>query len=177
MWRKNYKNKTANEWTWNIYSCKNNSQIWIVQPEFATWKYKAKLSAEAASGGVFIKAVRKNFAIFTGNTCVEVVRFKNIRSSHQRGSMKKCVLRNFTKFAGKHLCQSIFFNKKLGTLLKKRLWHRCFPVNFAKFLRTSFIKEHLWWLLLKILTISAVQVFSPEPFSTVVSFSRIISIH
>ena len=24
------------------------------------------------------------------------------------------------------------------SLLKKRLWHRCFPVNFAKFLRTAF---------------------------------------
>ena len=35
-----------------------------------------------------------------------------------------------------------------ATLLKKRLWHRCFPVNFAKFLRTRFITEHLWWLLL-----------------------------
>ena len=23
-----------------------------------------------------------------------------------------------------------------ATLLKKRLWYRCFPVNFAKFLRT-----------------------------------------
>ena len=23
-------------------------------------------------------------------------------------------------------------------LLKKRLWHKCFPVNFAKFLRTPF---------------------------------------
>ena len=34
-------------------------------------------------------------------------------------------------------------------LLKKRLWQRCFPVNFAKFLRTRFLTEHLWWLLLK----------------------------
>ena len=34
------------------------------------------------------------------------------------------------------------------TLLKKRLWHRCFPVNCAKFLRTRFLTEHLWWLLL-----------------------------
>ena len=25
-----------------------------------------------------------------------------------------------------------------ATLLKKRLWHRCFPVNFAKFPRTLF---------------------------------------
>ena len=34
------------------------------------------------------------------------------------------------------------------TLVKKRLWHRCFPVNFAKFPRTSFLTEHLRWLLL-----------------------------
>ena len=32
------------------------------------------------------------------------------------------------------------------TLLKKRLWRRCFPVNFAKFLRTAFYKEHIRWL-------------------------------
>ena len=25
-----------------------------------------------------------------------------------------------------------------ANLLKKRLWHRCFPVNFAKFIRTHF---------------------------------------
>ena len=49
--------------------------------------------------------------------------------------------------------ESLFKNKVEGlrhaTLLKKRLWHRCFPVNFAKFLRTHFFKEHLRWLLLK----------------------------
>ena len=30
------------------------------------------------------------------------------RSSHQRSSVKKGVLRYFTKFTGKHLCQSVF---------------------------------------------------------------------
>ena len=35
-----------------------------------------------------------------------------------------------------------------ATLLKKILWHRCFSVNFAKFLRTPFFIEHLWRLLL-----------------------------
>ena len=35
-----------------------------------------------------------------------------------------------------------------ATLLKKKLWHRCFPVNLAKFLRTPFLTEHLPWLLL-----------------------------
>ena len=29
-----------------------------------------------------------------------------------------------------------------ATLLKKRFRHRCFPVNFAKFLRTPFFREH-----------------------------------
>ena len=35
------------------------------------------------------------------------------RSSHQRCSVKKCVLRYFAKFTGKHLCQRFFFNKKV----------------------------------------------------------------
>ena len=30
------------------------------------------------------------------------------------------------------------------TLLKERLRHRCFQVNFATFLRTSFFAEYLW---------------------------------
>ena len=69
------------------------------------------------------------------------------RSSHQRCSLKKGVLRNFAKLTGKFLCQSLFFNKVAGlrpaTLLKKRLRHKCFPVNFVKFLRTPFFVEHL----------------------------------
>ena len=32
--------------------------------------------------------------------------------------------------------------------LKKSLWHRCFPLNFEKFLRTLFFTDHLRWLLL-----------------------------
>ena len=68
-----------------------------------------------------------------------------VRSSHQRCSVRKGVLKNFAKFTGKHLCKSLFFNEVAGlrpaTLLKKRLWHRCFPVNFAKFLRTPFLQN------------------------------------
>ena len=62
-----------------------------------------------------------------------------IKSSHQRSSMKDGALRNFAKLKEKHLCQSLNFNKvaglRSGTLLKKRNWHRCFPLNFAKILR------------------------------------------
>ena len=34
-------------------------------------------------------------------------------------------------------------NTAPATLLQNRLWHRCFPVNLAKFLRTPFVIEHL----------------------------------
>ena len=69
------------------------------------------------------------------------------RSSNRRCSVKKGVIRNFAKFTGKYLRQSLFFNKVAGgpcnlvTLLKKRLWRRCFPVNFANFLRTLFLQN------------------------------------
>ena len=45
----------------------------------------------------------------------------SFRSSHQRCSIQKGVLRNFTKFAGKHQCQSLFFNEVAGL---KLYWKR-----------------------------------------------------
>ena len=60
------------------------------------------------------------------------------RSSRRELFCKKGVLRNFRKFTGKYLCQSLFYNKVAGMMLKMRLWHRCFPVKFVKFLRIAF---------------------------------------
>ena len=40
------------------------------------------------------------------------------RSSHRRCSVKKGVLRNFAKFTGKHLYQSLYFNKVAGPRLQ-----------------------------------------------------------
>ena len=57
----------------------------------------------------------------TSTECKVSIFFKTYRSSRPV-FCKKCVLRNFTKFTGKHLCQSLFFNKVAV--------------------------EHLWWLLL-----------------------------
>ena len=59
--------------------------------------------------------------------------------------MKRGALVNFTKFIGKHLCQSVLFNKFAGlgpeTLLKKKLRHSCFPLNLVKFLRTTYLQN------------------------------------
>ena len=45
-------------------------------------------------------------------------------------------------------------------LLKKRLRHRCFPVSFEKFRRTSSVTEHLIWLLLFILDTKSLSLFA-----------------
>ena len=39
-------------------------------------------------------------------------------------------------------------NTSSSCFCQKRLQRKCLPVKFAKFLRTSFFTEHLWWLLL-----------------------------
>ena len=60
------------------------------------------------------------------------------RSSHRKWPAY------FAKFIEKHLCWSFVFNKVAGLSLQlyffKRLWRRCLPVNFAKFLITPFYR-------------------------------------
>ena len=79
---------------------------------------------------------------------------------------KKVFLKFFAKFTGKHLCWSLFFNRiadwslffnqvaglRPATLLKKRLQHRCFLVNFAKFLRAPFLQNTSERLLLSFIS-------------------------
>ena len=40
----------------------------------------------------------------------------------------------------KNTCVRVSFLIRPATLLKKRFWHKCFSVNFAKFLRTLFLQ-------------------------------------
>ena len=70
-----------------------------------------------------------------------ISKYIHFRSSHQRCSVRKGVLRKFTKFTGKHMCQSLYFNKVAGL---------CFPVNFVKFLRTPFLQNTSGRLLLSL---------------------------
>ena len=71
----------------------------------------------------------------------------------QRCSVKKMflkVLQNSQKNTHARISSLIKLQARNSTcnFIKKRLWHRCFPVNFVKFLRTPFLIEHLRWLLL-----------------------------
>ena len=69
----------------------------------------------------------------------------------QRCSVKKVLLK-ISQNSQENTCARASFNKVAGlrsaNLFKKRFWHRCFPVHFAKFPRTPFLRERLRWLLL-----------------------------
>ena len=57
---------------------------------------------------------------------------------------RKGILRNFTKFTGKHLCQSLFFNKVAGrNFIKKEALAQVFPCEFSKISKNTFFTEHL----------------------------------
>ena len=63
-----------------------------------------------------------------------------------------------------HVSESIFFYKvtclRPATLLKKRLWHRCFPVNVAKFLKTPLVAASAFYIVFLLQTESSIYFFS-----------------
>ena len=79
--------------------------------------------------------LKKHFFVFG---CIWLDKIVTFRSSHQRCST--------------------------ATLFKKRLWHRCFSVNFVKFLRKPFSQNTsgrlLLYVLKKILILHSVEVLS-----------------
>ena len=70
------------------------------------------------------------------------------RSSRPDVFCEKDVSKDFAKCTIKCACTRVSFSPRPETLFKKRPWHRCFPVNFTKLLRTTFFIKHLRWLLL-----------------------------
>ena len=78
----------------------------------------------------------------------------NVRSSRSQMFFKIGVLKNFSKFTGQRLWQSLFLKKVSGfravTLLKRRIRHSCvFQWICETFKYAFFYIEHLRWLLLK----------------------------
>ena len=46
--------------------------------------------------------------------------------------------------------EGVLWQKRPATLFKKRLWHRCFPLNFWKFLKIPFLQNTSGRLLLNL---------------------------
>ena len=63
---------------------------------------------------------------------------------------KKMCCQKFRTIHRKTPVQETLFRPQPATLFKNSLWHRCFPVNFAKFLRTPFLQNTSGRLLLDV---------------------------
>ena len=67
------------------------------------------------------------------------------RSSRPDVFCKKGVLRNITKLTGKHLCQSIFFNKVAGLCKKRGVFSEfCEMSNNTIFYITPLVTASVW---------------------------------
>ena len=64
------------------------------------------------------------------------------------GVLWKVALRNFAKLTGKHLSQSLFFNKGKGlrpaTLLKIDTLAQVFSYEFCEIFKSTFFTEYVW---------------------------------
>ena len=110
------KRKSLHNKIWSIY----REVLSITSPNCSIVKYYSKIS----------------------NTFHQIKFQKSIMN---RSYIKKAVLKNFAIFTEKHLSWCLFLykyaNLQSWNFIGKRLQHRCFPVNIAKFLRTPVLKN------------------------------------
>ena len=97
-------------------------------------------------GWIFFPA--NNYSLLESCQLYVIAKYKassccKIEAVIQRCSVKKAFLKILQNLQ-ENPCARVSFLIKLQ--LKKRLWHRCFPVNIAKFLRILFLKlePSLW---------------------------------
>ena len=111
--------------------CLNMSSHWETKNLYRLFSNKQHLLA-------FWHTLTVSFQICKNAGLVWLLHFDpliKVRSSVKRCSVKKVFLQ-FSKNS----------QPQAWNFIKKRLWRRCFPVNFTKFLRTPFFSEHPWWL-------------------------------
>ena len=115
-----------------------NSSAGRIVKRNCKWWYKTKAYARVWARSVsYQKGQFRLENRFQKQLLVNVLQLgdlKNLVNSKKKYSVLESLL---DKVAGLKACNSI------------RLQHRCFPVKFAKFLRTPFLKEQLQWLLLR----------------------------
>ena len=74
--------------------------------------------------------------------------FTHSEAATGRCSFKIDALKNFAVFTKKSICVGSLFNKITGLqaydFIKKRIQHRCFPVNVAKSFKNNYLEEHQW---------------------------------
>ena len=93
-----------------------------------------------------LKILFKFLRYLKSNNCTHV----ETKKSEQKIVIDHVIMSRYLQYTCLHIKITFIFlvlgtsdgsRKRPATLLKKRLWHRCFPVNSAKFLRTPFLQN------------------------------------
>ena len=122
------------------------------------WILQDKLTRDVFHSGM--KYLYGNIVSTTLGSCLEQLGYRLAGTARKTSQLHvNAIVKNKSsypelfckKFTGKQLRQGL--SLRPATLLKKRLWHKCFAVNFVKFLKTPISVEHLRWLLLFCLTL------------------------
>ena len=106
---------------------KNNSNAMLVK----TWPGGNTILLFLSSASFPVKLINKSW------TCC--------KSSCPEVFFKEGVLKNSSKFIGKHLCPGLFFKKE--TLAQVFLW------EFCEMFKNTFLCKHLWCLLLLLINL------------------------
>ena len=76
-------------------------------------------SCKASHLNLNFEHLNLNSLEFREHVCeTSFINVSNLQSSYRMHSLKNDVLKNFPRFSGKQLCQSIFFNKVAGRRLQ-----------------------------------------------------------
>ena len=127
------------------YTCNEVESLWSDADSFLNifhrWKYSCSLDWLLWNISLSFSCC---FVLFS---CCFVLVFV-LFCSHFRAVLFSfsCCFVLFWEKTSRPLPLDLHKNRNLSspaTLLKKRLWHRCFPVNFSKFLRTPCFIEHV----------------------------------
>ena len=143
-----------------ILVCSTLHFVMLPQEKISITRTNLSFLSEFALTGVSLNSKICQIEVFSlvpwrfelpGVSCIsngnEEAKLKDQRTnwgSYQRCSIKKGILKNFAKFTGKHLCQSLFFNKVVEqnfNLFKKETLAQVFSCEFCKFLRTPFLQN------------------------------------
>ena len=118
----------------------------------SAWNFIKKETLAQVSSCEFCEVSKNNFFTQHLRTTASVMMLlmtssnDQFRSSHQKCSIKKGVLKNFTKFTRKHLWQSFFFHKVVGwgLLIEKETLAQVFSCEFCEISKNTFFTEHFW---------------------------------
>ena len=116
---------------------------WQVDQVNGIWNCKSKFNLPKAIGEK-IKHIFQDPSKNRHRIPMKYSTLLPIEAVVRRCSVKKYVLKNFTKFTGTHLCQSLFLNKASGlrpqvcNFIKKELLAQVFSCEFCKMFKNTY---------------------------------------